>query len=68
MSVLYLFLGVNLLSDTDFPLSESRAFLWNLVKAKTEQSAEVVTSGHMLLVNVQIDGDKAQMLRDSAKP
>lgn len=30
-------------------------------------SAEVVISGHMLLVNVQIDGDKAQMLRGSHK-
>ena len=32
------------------------------------EQSEVVTLGHMLLVNVQIDGDKAQMLRDSAKP
>ena len=32
------------------------------------EQSEVVTLGHMLLVNVQIDGDKAQMLRDSVKP
>ena len=47
MSVLYLFLGVNPLSDTDFLHSLKAELSCETFRAKTEQSEEVVTLGHM---------------------